>query len=347
MTTDLPGLSATAFDGWLRQELPTLVGEGGWHAEVISGGLSNITYRVHLSGGTVILRRPPLGEILPSAHDMQREYRVLDALAPTAVPVPTVLRLCTDATVLGQPFYVMEEVHGNVLRASEDTDRMTAIERADATANFIQTLAILHTLDPGAVGLADYGRPDGYCSRQIRRWSAQWTLTRTRPLPDMDTLLGKLLESVPASPRSSIVHGDYRLDNVMVEPAGSFRVNGVLDWELSTLGDPLADLGMTLTYWHDQGDAERAQIPVAVGITAKDGFPTARELAQTYAELTGIDLANMGFYLGFGAMKLAVILEGVHSRYLGGQTVGSGYDRAGEAVHVLVARGLRNLSQSG
>jgi aminoglycoside phosphotransferase (APT) family kinase protein len=346
VTTSLPGLAAAAFDDWLRRELPELASGGDWHAEVIAGGLSNITYRVEFPHRTVILRRPPLGHILPSAHDMAREYRVLQALAPTDVPVPKALRMCSDPAVLGQPFYVMDEIVGDILRTSADTDRLTEAQRADATGNFIQTLATLHSLEPGAVGLADYGRPDGYCSRQIGRWGTQWDLSHTRSLPDMDTLLNKLSESVPASPKSSIVHGDYRMDNVMVEPANAFRVAAVLDWELSTLGDPLADLGLTLTYWHDEGDAERAQIPVAVGITDKAGFPTARELAQTYAELTGTDLANMGFYLAFGAMKLAVILEGVHARYLGGQTVGPGYDSAGQSVPVLVARGLRHLKQA-
>jgi aminoglycoside phosphotransferase (APT) family kinase protein len=345
VTTDLPGLSAASFDEWLGRELPELASSGDWHAEVISGGLSNITYRVHFPGRTVILRRPPLGHILPSAHDMAREFKVLQALSPTEVPVPKVLRLCSDTAVLGQPFYVMDEVAGDILRSSSDTDQLTVTQRADATQSFIETLATLHNLEPAAVGLIDYGRPDGYCSRQIRRWGDQWALSHTRSLPDMDTLLSKLAESVPASPKSAIVHGDYRLDNVIASPARAHQVAAVLDWELSTLGDPLADLGLTLTYWHDEGDAERAQIPVAVGITAKAGFPTAAELAQTYAELTGIDLANMGFYLAFGAMKLAVILEGVHARYLGGLTVGPGYDTAGQAVPVLVARGLRQLNQ--
>ena len=343
MTNDLPGLSPVAFDEWLRRELPEHIGNGDWDAELISGGLSNITYRVHLSSSTLIVRRPPLGELLPSAHDMSREYRVLDALAATSVPVPGVLKLCADPQVLGQPFYVMAEVPGIVLRSADDTAALTNTERANSTESFIETLAELHTLEPAAVGLGDYGRPDGYCSRQIRRWGEQWARSNTRPLPDMDTLLGGLAEAVPPSPRDSIVHGDYRLDNMIVDPSNSYRVAAVLDWELSTLGDPLADRGMTLTYWHDPGDSERAEIPVAVGITAHEGFPTGRELAQRYAALTGIDLGNMSFYLAFGAMKLAVILEGVNARYIGGQTVGDGYDKAGEAVPVLVARGLRHL----
>jgi aminoglycoside phosphotransferase (APT) family kinase protein len=347
VTDELPGLPPGAFNEWLRRELPERVGDGEWDAELISGGLSNITYRVHLSSSTVIVRRPPLGELLPSAHDMNREYRVLGALAATSVPVPEVLKFCADSQVLGQPFYVMAEVPGLVLRTADDTAALTKAERSNSTESFIETLAELHGLEPGAVGLGDYGRPDGYCSRQIRRWGEQWARSNTRPLPDMDTLLSRLAEAVPPSPRDSIVHGDYRLDNMIVDPSNSYRVAAVLDWELSTLGDPLADLGMTLTYWHDAGDTERAEIPVAAGITAHDGFPTGRELAERYSELTGIDLSNMPFYLAFGAMKLAVILEGVNARYLAGRSVGDGYDKAGQAVPVLVSRGLRQLNDAG
>lgn len=346
MTKDLPGLSPVAFAEWLRRELPEDVGDGDWDAELISGGLSNITYRVHVNSGTLIVRRPPLGELLPSAHDMSREYRVLGALAATPVPVPEVLRFCADPEVLGRPFYVMAEVPGIILRSVEDAAALTSSERASGTESFIRVLAELHTLDPAEVGLSDYGRPDSYCSRQIRRWGEQWRRSKTRPLADMDILLDGLADAVPTSPRDSIVHGDYRLDNIILDPSSGFSVAAVLDWELSTLGDPLADLGMTLTYWHDPGDSERAEIPIAAGITAHDGFPTGRELAQRYAELTGIDLSNMSFYLAFGAMKLAVILEGVNARYLGGQTVGNGYDKAGQAVPVLVARGLRHLNEA-
>jgi aminoglycoside phosphotransferase (APT) family kinase protein len=346
VTNDLPGLSPVAFGEWLRRELPERIGAGEWDAELISGGLSNITYRVHLYSSTVIVRRPPLGELLPSAHDMSREYRVLGALAATSVPVPEVLKFCADPQVLGQPFYVMAEVPGVVLRSADDAARLTRSERANSTESFIGTLAALHTLEPAAVGLGDYGRPDGYCSRQIRRWGEQWARSNTRPLPGMNTLLSGLAEAVPTSPRDSIVHGDYRLDNMIVDPSDAYRVAAVLDWELSTLGDPLADLGMTLTYWHDPGDSERAEIPVAAGITAHNGFPTGRELAERYSKLTGIDLANMSFYLAFGAMKLAVILEGVHARYLAGRSVGKGYDKAGQAVPVLVSRGLRHLKDA-
>ncbi|TKA04622.1 phosphotransferase family protein [Actinacidiphila oryziradicis] len=344
MNTELPGLPAGNVEKWLHEALPDLLNGGPWQAEVISGGLSNITYRLHLSGGTVILRRPPLGEILPSAHDMKREHRILTALAPTNVPVPRTLALCTDPEVLGRPFYVMTEVPGDILRTAQDTANLTPEARSATADALMQTLADLHSIDPAGVGLADYGRPDGYCARQILRWGEQWQRSRTRGLPDMDVLLNRLSDSVPEHSDASIVHGDYRLDNTIIEPGVlPPRIAGVLDWELSTLGDPLADLGMTLTYWHDRDDTDRAQIPVAVGVTTHEGFPSSHEVAEKYATLTGRDLGQLPFYLAFSAMKLAVILEGVHARYLGGRTVSDGYAGAGEAVPFLVAKGLRQL----
>ena len=346
LTPDLPGLPAAPAERWLRDALPDLIQDGPWDAEVISGGLSNITYRLRLPGGTVILRRPPLGHTLPRAHDMAREYRVLSALVATPVPVPEPLALCTDPDVLGVTFYVMREVPGTVLRAPLDTERLSPADRGALASALISTLADLHAMSPDAIGLGDYGRHEGYCVRQIRTWGAQWDRSRTRELPDMDLLLARLTELAPEDSACTIVHGDYRLDNTVVSlpPGGAPRIAGVLDWELSTLGDPLADLATTLSYWHDPGDVERAEIPVAAGLTDKPGFPTGRALAEEYAALTGRSLDNLSFYLALAWMKLAVICEGVHARYLGGQTVGPGYEKAGKAVPLLTARGLRALT---
>jgi aminoglycoside phosphotransferase (APT) family kinase protein len=349
MAEDLPGLPAAPVDKWLRTALPDLVRGGPWQSEVISGGLSNITYRLRLPGGPVILRRPPLGHALPRAHDMAREYRVLSALAPTSVPVPETLALCTEPDVLGVTFYVMREVPGEVLRTPQDTEALSPAARAAVTDSLVATLAELHAVSPDAVGLGDYGRRSGYCVRQIKTWGAQWERSRTRDLPDMDLLLARLAEAAPEDSACTIVHGDFRLDNTMVSlsSSGVPRVAAVLDWELSTLGDPLADLAVTLTYWHDEGDVERGHIPVSAGLTDKPGFPNARGLASAYAELTGRDLANLSFYLALAWMKLAVICEGVHARYLGGQTVGAGYEKVGPAVPLLAARGLTALAEAG
>lgn len=188
---NLPGLPATPFSEWLKSAVPGLFRSGGWSGEVISGGLSNITYRLRFADRTIILRRPPLGRLLPSAHDMQREYRVLTALRPTDAPVPETFALCSDPNVLGAPFYLMADVPGNVIRSEQDAAKLTVAERAALADDLIRRLADLHAIDPQSVGLGDYGRPDGYCARQIRRWGEQWLRSRTRDLPDMDILLKK------------------------------------------------------------------------------------------------------------------------------------------------------------
>jgi aminoglycoside phosphotransferase (APT) family kinase protein len=345
MAEDLPGLPAAPVGRWLGEALPVLFDGGPWRAELISGGLSNITYRLWLPGGTVILRRPPLAHVLPRAHDMAREYRVLRALFGTPVPVPEPLALCSDPDVLDATFYVMRDVPGSVLRTGTDTEPLSPAVRGELAASLIAVLADLHDVSPDAVGLGDYGRRSGYCVRQIKTWGAQWQRSRTRDLPDMDRLLARLAELAPEDSACTIVHGDFRLDNTVVSlpPDEPPRVVAVLDWELSTLGDPIADLATTLSYWHDPGDVERGEIPVSAGLTDHPGFPTAESLAAAYAARTGRDLGNLSFYLGLAWMKLAVICEGVHARYLGGQTLGEGYAKVGPAVPLLAARGLRAL----
>lgn len=343
--SDLPGLPADRIDAWLRRTVPSLLADGGWSAQVISGGLSNITYRLHLAGGTVILRRPPLGGVLPSAHDMAREYRVISALAATDVPVPTAIAVERDPDVLGCPFYLMSDVAGDVLRTAADTQRLSIGARGVLSADFVENLARLHELDVEAVGLGDYGHGGDHARRQVRRWGEQWQRLRRRDLPDLDRLLAVLADRIPADRETTIVHGDYRVDNTVVDvgAAPGPAIVAVLDWELSTLGNPVGDLALAMTYWHDRGDDERASIPVAVGVTAHEGFPPAAELAEMYAQRTGRDLDQLPFYLGLAGMKLAVILEGVVTRHRGGHTVGGGYEELGDAVPALVARALRAL----
>jgi aminoglycoside phosphotransferase (APT) family kinase protein len=346
MSVDLPGLPAAAVHSWLRHALPDNDFGEPWNATIISGGLSNITYRVTFPDGDFILRRPPLGHVLPRAHDMAREFRILSALWPTTVPVPEPMALCTDPDVAGAPFYLMREVSGDIFRASSDTARLDVAQRRGVSTALVLALSELHSVEPDAVGLGDYGRRGGYATRQLRTWSKQWDRSRTRELPDMDRLLAALVGHVPADCESTIVHGDFRLDNAIIDLSDGPSVSAILDWELSTLGEPIADLGLMLTYWHDLGDEERAQIPVAVGITALEGFPTSAEVAEFYAQNTGRSLDQLDFYTALGTLKLAVILEGVHSRYLAGSSVSEGYAGVGEAVPLLVARGLRLISNA-
>ncbi len=282
--------------------------------ELIAGGHSNLTFTVtDDQGSRWVLRRPPLGQVLATAHDMGREHRIISALASTDVPVPPTIGLCVDEDVNGAPFYVMGFVDGTVLRNVEVARSFTADQRRNAGVSLIDVLARIHAVDVDAVGLGDLGRKDGYIQRQLNRWYGQWEKSKTRELPVIDEVFERLSEAVPEQGPATIVHGDYRLDNCMVDREG--RVIAVLDWEICTLGDPLADLGLLLVYWGDP-DTGPAGIPLAP--TQLEGFPPPDEVRDRYTELTGRDLSQIDFYVAFGFWKLACIVEGVYARYVGG-----------------------------
>jgi aminoglycoside phosphotransferase (APT) family kinase protein len=344
--SELPGLPAGPTHDWLRSVLPDDDRSAGWTAELISGGLSNLTYRIHWGSQQLVLRRPPLGHLLPRAHDMRRESRVMSALGPTAVPVPEVIAFCDDESVLGVPFYLMREVEGLILRDADDAGQLTPQQRETLSGQLVDALADLHAVDPDAVGLGDFGSRGDYASRQLRTWGKQWQRSRTRDLPDVDRLLDTLARNLPGDPSISLVHGDYRFDNTVIDVATGPRIAAVLDWELSTLGDPLADLATLLMYWQDPDDTNRRTVPVAVGLTTLPGFPTRSDLAERYAARTGRELSSLTFHLALAAMRLAVIFEGIHSRYLTGNGAGQGYATAGDAVPVLAAYGLQLLRNS-
>jgi aminoglycoside phosphotransferase (APT) family kinase protein len=340
---EVRGIPRPSFTAWAADHLPQLGAD--WRAEVISGGLSNLTYRVTGTDGseTVILRRPPLGRLLPSAHDMAREHQVLAALQTTPVPVPRVLAFTDDPDVIGASFYVMAEVEGTVYRDPEETAELSAAQRGQLAAALVDVLAAIHAVDLDNVGLRDFGRPDGYLERQVRRWHRQWEASRTRELPAMSDLIARLGERRPEGGQVTLVHGDYRLDNTLVtQPDGIPTIAAVVDWELSTLGDPLADLATWLTYYSGPGE-DGSAVPVAQGLTAHDGFPTTAELARRYAAVTGRSIEGLDYYRGFTDFRLAVILEGVHARFLAGQSMGEGYDRVGPSVPKLVDRALGRL----
>ena len=329
--------------------LARVLGDPAWGSPtvtLIAGGKSNLTYRVDSPAGSVVLRRPPLGHVLPTAHDMGREHRVMAALADTAVPVPRMLHQCTDPEVLGQPFYVMERVEGHVCRESLPAGYADRPEQRRAVGEgLVDVLGDLHAVDPGHVGLAEFGRPEGYLQRQVQRWGKQWDATRLEGHEALDRLATDLAASVPASRRATIVHGDYRLDNTMLHPDEPGRVAAVLDWEMSTLGDPLADLGMLLVYWSEAGDGEgRGDASVVPAATVLEGFPTRAEVAELYAARTGADLGPLPWCEAFSFFKLAVVCAGIVARVRGGAMVGDGFDGIEGRIGPLVELGRSTLA---
>jgi aminoglycoside phosphotransferase (APT) family kinase protein len=353
MTADLRALTEqaappAAVGAYLAAEL----GDDAWRdvsVSLISGGKSNLTFVVTSGVGEVVLRRPPLSTVLPTAHDMRREHRVMTGLWSTPVPVPRTLALCTDESVLGAPFYVMERVHGHIVREQlPEGYATTAAERRAIGDGLVDVLAALHDVEPGDVGLGDYGKPAGYLDRQVRRWTTQWEATPepedTNDGPELDRLAKRLADSLPQAPTGPIVHGDYRLDNVMLEPATPGVISAVLDWELSTLGDPLADVGLLYVYWQEKDDGAARQDSMAVpSVTALDGFPTRRELLDRYATRTGRDLSVLPWYVGFGCFKLAVVCAGVAARGRAGAMIGEGFIEMAARIGPLVRIGHNAL----
>lgn len=304
---------------------------------LIAGGRSNLTYRLDLDGGQLVLRRPPLGHVLPTAHDMSREYKVLSALSGTDIPVPDPIAFCADTEIVDAPFYLMRYVEGRVLRTREHGAEVTADQARQLSQGLVDMLAAIHAVDLEAVGLTGFGRPDGYLARQLARWQRQWELSNSREVAGYDDLVRRLTDGLPQSADGTLVHGDLRLDNMLVtlDPT---RVAAVVDWEMSTLGDPLADLGLTLMYWTDPGDDDWLRVSEGGSVTTIPGFLSRAQAAERYAGLTGRDISSIGYYMAFGCFKLAVVLEGIHARFLQKKTVGEGFEREGPAVPRLIER---------
>ncbi|MEV6233649.1 phosphotransferase family protein [Saccharopolyspora shandongensis] len=338
---ELPGLDLDRLRAHLDAELPGLV-DGPLTGELVQGGRSNLTYLVGDGANRWVVRRPPLGHVLATAHDMSREFRMMSALAGTPVPVPETHLLCQDEDVIGAPFYVMEYVPGTVYRTPKLTEQLAPQQRIELAWQLMDVLADLHSIDPGSVGLGEFGRPEGFLERQVRRWSKQLAASHSRDIDGIDELAARLAGAVPGTPRTGIVHGDYRLDNVIV--GDDQRIRAVLDWEMATIGDPLTDLGLLAVYWEGFNGVENN--PIVKGVGPEYGFPTARQLLDRYAERSGTDLSEMDWYLAFGFFKIAVILEGIHYRFIHNQTVGEGFNHVGALVTPLVAQGLATLKSS-
>jgi aminoglycoside phosphotransferase (APT) family kinase protein len=306
--------------------------------ERISGGHSNLTFGVtDAAGNRWALRRPPLGMRLGSAHDMSREHKVVSALGSTEVPVAPIAGLCEDESVNEAPFYVMDFVDGPILRFRGDAEAFP--EESDRRAigeRVVDTLVAIHAVDPDAAGLGDLGRKEDYVARQLHRWQGQWEKSKKRDLEVIDSVHERLAARIPDQGSATIVHGDYRLDNMILTPTG--EVAAVVDWELCTLGDPLADVGLLMVYWSDPDDELR---PLVEPATIEPGFPKRDELRARYADRSGRDLSELDFFIALGYWKLAVILEGVYARYSAGQ-----YGKTDEGINhfAIVVEQLANAA---
>lgn len=335
----LPGLDLDILDHFLRGQGVTPAGH--LEASVITSGRSNLTFRVTDGQSTWVVRRPPLAGLTPSAHDVGREYRIVEALQGGAVPVAPTVAQCDDAEVMGAPFTVVGFVDGTVLRTQQELDALAEEQVQGLHLNLIRVLADLHATPPAAIGLGDFGRPAGFAERQVHRWKKQWGHVATRDLPDLDRLHGLLAERIPAQAAESIVHGDYRVDNTLLDRTDPTAVLAVVDWEMATLGDPLTDVGLMCVYQHPDFDHVAGE-PAA---STSPRWPRPRAIAEDYATASGRDLGDFDFYLGLAYLKLAVVAEGIYARHLAGAGSGSGFDTASEAVPGLVSAGLKALSK--
>jgi aminoglycoside phosphotransferase (APT) family kinase protein len=319
-------------------------GAGALRAELIAGGRSNLTYVISDGVHDWVLRRPPLGHVVATAHDMGREYRVMAALADTDVPVPRVYAACDEPTVIGAPFYVMERVEGRVLRELEEIAALDADEARRCSHALVDVLADLHAVDFGSVGLSNFGKPDGFLARNVARWGKQWQANKTRDVPQIDELARRLDAALPESGPATIVHGDYRLDNTMLAPDDAGTIVAVLDWEMSTLGDPLTDLALLLVYWGAGGS--EISLSSTRGVAQVPGFIGIDEVVERYAARSGRSIDHLDFYVVFALYKLAVILEGINARFLMGKTLGEGFGEMGLAVVALADAALERAAQS-
>lgn len=339
----MEGVNEGKVTAWLAERIPNLRPPLAF--SLIAGGHSNLTYRFEDQVGAAhVLRRPPLGNVLESAHDMGREHRIIHALRGSEVPVPPTVGLCRDKTVNGAPFYVMDYVEGDVLHDDQAAGNLPLSERRSIGMDAIKVLARLHLVDPDAVGLGDLGRKEAYLARQLKRWNRQWEASKTHEIPEMEASSRLLTEAMPEQVGATIVHGDYRLGNMIVRGG---RIAAVLDWELCTLGDPLADVGYLLNSWVQPDEAAPPTGAAELPPTAVGGFPSREEISVRYEQRTGRSLEAINYYRAFSHWRLAAIGQGVYKRYLSG-AMGSNRDMDLDAyrqtVHLRAQSALELLS---
>jgi aminoglycoside phosphotransferase (APT) family kinase protein len=331
-----PALDSTLLRDFLVREGVRVAGD--LRVELISGGKSNLTFSVRDDESHWVVRRPPTSGLTPSAHDMNREWAVTSALQSTDVPVAPTVAIDSDGAVLGAPFTVVEFVDGRIIRTDDDLTALSDDEIDRNVDGLVDTLVRLHAVDFRAVGLGDFGRPDGFAARQVKLWARQWGHVKTRDLDDVDRLVAELSERIPVEADTTIVHGDYRVDNTILSADDPGTVRAVVDWEMSTLGDPLTDIALMCVY-------RRKGFDRVVGFDAawtSDRYPSADDMAQRYATLTGGDLGDWDFYLALANLKLGVIAEGITYRARAG-AASDGADRAAEATGDFISAGLSTL----
>ncbi|MBN9737045.1 MULTISPECIES: phosphotransferase family protein [unclassified Pseudonocardia] len=327
------GLDLHALDGFLKEHVDGY--RGGVTAELVSGGRSNLTYRVTDGESVWVLRRPPLGNLTPSAHDMGREYRFVAALAGSGVPVAPAVALA-DESVIGVPFALTGFVDGVVVRSEDDLAAYTDGQVRDTAFALVDTLAALHAVDATTGAVSGLGKPAGYLRRQVDRWYSQWERVKTRELGDVEALYARLDAICPAESDAAVVHGDYRIDNAILDPADPTRIRALVDWEMATLGDPLADLALHTAY----GDPVFAPVLAGSAASTSARMPGADELVERYVATSGREPRDWSFHRGLAYFKIAVIAEGIHERHVRGDTRGDGFATVGEATAPLAAAGL-------
>lgn len=323
---------------WLAGAIPGLVGP--MQVTQFHGGHANLTYMVSFGDRDIVIRRPPLGPVAPKSHDMEREFRALSGLAPQFSHSPRPLGFCADEEVIGAPFLVMERRRGYVIRSAwPDFLPESPDLRARISKDLVDALADLHTVDTTRAELASLGRPDGFVERQVRGWLGRWEAAKTREIPDMDRAAAWCLEHLPAPQAVSVLHNDYKLDNCMFDAEDPGHLVAIFDWDMASLGDPLVDLGTLLGYWSEASDDMGRG--TAGGVTMLDGFLTREQLTRRYAERTGFDVSNIGFYETFALFKTAVVIEQIYVRWVRGQTKDARFESMGAIVPMLAKSAVR------
>jgi aminoglycoside phosphotransferase (APT) family kinase protein len=332
-------LDLAKLEPFLRAHFPNESGE--LVARQYPSGHSNLTYSVQLGSREMVLRRPPFGSKVKTAHDMSREYRVLSKLHAHYPPAPHVLLFCEDLSVLGAPFYLMEPIHGLILRSDvpQGLDFSPEVARR-VSESFLDNLALLHSLDYNTVGLAELGKPQGYLERQVRGWIERYHGSKTHDIPEVEAISSWIQQHMPSSSGATLIHNDYKYDNVVLDPNELTKIIGVLDWEMCTIGDPLTDLGSALAYWIDASDPPEI-LETRWGPTTYPGTLTRAQLVQRYAEKTGRDVSEMAFYLVFARFKIAVIVQQIYYRYHQGLTQDKRFATMPQRIHLLLRAALR------